>query len=69
MLEKIADEARIDIIKMIANANSGHPGGSLSCIDILIYLYHHEINLNKNWIVNTFLDNFYENILNSTGVL
>ena len=21
------------------------------------------------WIVNTFLDNFYENILNSTGVL
>lgn len=48
MLEKIADEARIDIIKMIANANSGHPGGSLSCIDILIYLYHHEINLNKN---------------------
>lgn len=23
----------------------------------------------KVWIVNTFLDNFYENILNSTGVL
>lgn len=23
----------------------------------------------KRWIVNTFLDNFYETILNSTGVL
>ena len=23
----------------------------------------------RTWIVNTFLDNFYENILNSTGVL
>lgn len=47
MLEEIASKARTDIIKMIANANSGHPGGSLSCIDILIYLYQREINLTK----------------------
>lgn len=26
-------------------------------------------NSDDNWIVNTFLDNFYENNLNSTGVL
>lgn len=27
------------------------------------------VNIYANWIVNTFLDNFYETILNSTGVL
>lgn len=48
MLEKIANDARIDIVKMIFEAKSGHPGGSLSCIDILIYLYQNEINLTKD---------------------
>ena len=40
MLEKIANQARIHIVKMITAAKSGHPGGSLSCVDILTYLYH-----------------------------
>ena len=35
MLNKKANEARKSIIKMIYEAKSGHPGGSLSCIDIL----------------------------------
>ena len=39
MLNKMANEARKSIIKMIYEAKSGHPGGSLSCIDILMYLY------------------------------
>ena len=26
---------RCDILKMIHNAKSGHPGGSLSCVEIL----------------------------------
>ena len=30
---------RIDIVRMISQAGSGHPGGSLSCIDILCSLY------------------------------
>lgn len=38
-LEQRAKEMRIDIVKMIAEAGSGHPGGSLSCIDILTALY------------------------------
>lgn len=46
MLENIAKEARRDIVKMVAKAGAGHPGGSLSCIDILTYLYHKEIKLN-----------------------
>ena len=38
-LSEIANEMRQDIIRMIAEAGSGHPGGSLSCIDVLSALY------------------------------
>lgn len=34
-----ANELRKDILRMIAEAGSGHPGGSLSSIDILTVLY------------------------------
>lgn len=45
-LKQIAKKVRIDIIDMIYNAKSGHPGGSLSCTDILVALYHRKMNLN-----------------------
>lgn len=35
---------RINILKMIYAAGSGHPGGSLSSIDILAVLYHNVMN-------------------------
>lgn len=38
-LQKKANDIRIDIVSMIAEAGSGHPGGSLSCTDILTALY------------------------------
>lgn len=38
-LERRANQMRIDIVHMIAQAGSGHPGGSLSCADILTALY------------------------------
>ena len=38
-LERRANEMRADIVRMIAEAGSGHPGGSLSCADILTALY------------------------------
>lgn len=38
-LSRIANEIRKDIIRMLAKAGSGHPGGSLSCTDILTALY------------------------------
>ncbi len=38
-LQDRATEMRVDIIKMTAQAGSGHPGGSLSCIDTLCALY------------------------------
>ena len=38
-LESIARECRVQILRMLAHAGSGHPGGSLSVIDILTALY------------------------------
>lgn len=46
-MERLAKEARKHILKMIYQASSGHPGGSLSCIDLLIYLYWKEIAITK----------------------
>lgn len=43
-LESIAREVRWDIVRMIGIARSGHPGGSLSCADILVCLYFHAMN-------------------------
>src|SRR5437667_51640 len=38
-LEAIARHCRVQIIRMLTHAGSGHPGGSLSVIDILTALY------------------------------
>jgi len=38
-LEKICHELRISVLEMIAAAGSGHPGGSLSSIEIITALY------------------------------
>jgi transketolase len=35
-LEAIARECRVQIIRMLAHAGSGHPGGSLSVIDVVV---------------------------------
>src|SRR5512139_2684259 len=40
-LEATARKVRRDSIEMIYEAGSGHPGGSLSCADILTALYFH----------------------------
>ena len=36
---------RIDVIRAIHNAGSGHPGGSLSAPDIVTALYFREMNI------------------------
>ena len=45
-LEKKAISVRQEIIKMTSNAGSGHLGGSLSCVDILVALYFHHLKHN-----------------------
>jgi transketolase len=42
-LADIAREGRVQILRMITHAGSGHPGGSLSVIDILTTLYFHRL--------------------------
>ncbi|MCK4765057.1 MAG: transketolase [Candidatus Aminicenantes bacterium] len=44
-LTEIARDIRIHIIKMLAAAGSGHPGGSLSMAEILSYLYFKEMRI------------------------
>ncbi len=44
-LLKMANEIRIDIIKETYFAGSGHPGGSLSAVEIVTALYFHEMNI------------------------
>lgn len=45
-LENIAKEIRRGIVDEVYNAQSGHPGGSLSCADILTVLYFNQMNIN-----------------------
>lgn len=45
-LEIKANEVRKQIIEEVYYAQSGHPGGSLSCADILTVLYFNQMNIN-----------------------
>ncbi len=42
-LKEIARKLRIDVLKMLTKAASGHTGGSLSAIDIITALYFHKM--------------------------
>ena len=47
LMNEMQDKAKLirrHIIKMIAEANSGHPGGSLSATDIITVLYFHVLH-------------------------
>ncbi len=45
-LQGICRQIRRDIINMTADAASGHPGGSLSCVEILVALYYDIMHIN-----------------------
>ena len=44
-LEEKAKQIRMNIVEMLAEAGSGHPGGSLSMTDILTVLYFDKMNV------------------------
>ncbi len=44
-LRRTATLVRLDILEELTRAGSGHPGGSLSCADILTYLYFREMRV------------------------
>lgn len=43
-LEDLSKKTRTHLLKMIHNAKSGHPGGSLSSVEIMLTLYFHVMN-------------------------
>lgn len=51
-LQNLTRECRADILEMLQKAESGHPGGSLSAIDIIATLFFTEIKMdpkNPSW--------------------
>jgi len=51
-LQEIAKKIRVDIIEMLEKSQSGHPGGSLSAVEILTALYFKEMKIdtdNPRW--------------------
>ena len=44
-LKALAKKYRITLLKMIHKAQSGHPGGSLSCVEILVSLFYKKLRL------------------------
>ncbi len=47
-LKRLSNENRKKIIKMIYEGKAGHPGGSLSVIDILTAIYEIDVDLKSN---------------------
>ena len=47
-LKSISKDIRKDIVKMLTESASGHPGGSLSATDIMTVLFFKEMNLDPN---------------------
>src|SRR5690606_28390311 len=42
-LQRTAPQVRRDIIRMVHQCQSGHPGGSLGCTDFMVALYFHQL--------------------------
>ena len=39
-LDKLVIQTRRDILRMVHAVNSGHPGGSLGCVEFFVTLYN-----------------------------
>ncbi|GAA0121670.1 MAG: transketolase [Clostridium argentinense] len=57
-LKNIAKEIRKDIVMMLTESASGHPGGSLSAVEILTTLYFNEMNVDPRDPKNPKRDRF-----------
>lgn len=48
-LKKLCSQTRRDIVRMVYNCQSGHPGASLGCTEFFIALYHHMMKYSTNF--------------------
>ena len=51
-LEKFTSQVRRDIVRMVHAQNSGHPGGSLGCVEYFTSIYKVIMNHNSNFSMN-----------------
>ena len=47
-LKRLCKHVRKTIIQMLDTARSGHPGGSLSAVEIMVALFYHHMNIDAN---------------------
>lgn len=55
-LDQTATQVRRDILRMVHACQSGHPGGSLGCADLLTALYFKVMNLRETTDAEGFID-------------
>lgn len=52
-LQRMTEQVRRDIVRMVHAVQSGHPGGSLGCTEFFVALYFHVLRHDpKNWDMN-----------------
>src|SRR5215211_6254184 len=54
-LKDVASQVRLDIVRMVHSCQSGHPGGSLGCTDVVVSLYFELMKINEEKGENGFL--------------
>ena len=55
-LQKVASQVRRDIVRQVHACQSGHPGGSLGCTDLLVGLYFDQMTLKSDESGNKIFD-------------
>jgi transketolase len=51
-LKKLSSQIRRDIVRMVHACQSGHPGGSLGCVEYFVSLYFHFMKHRTNFEMN-----------------
>ncbi len=51
-LNLLVPQIRRDILRMVHNVNSGHPGGSLGCTEFFVCLYNEIMSFNNSFDMN-----------------
>ena len=47
-LNNLVSQVRRDILRMVHTVNSGHPGGSLGCVEFFVTLYKKVLKVDDN---------------------
>ena len=55
-IQKISSQVRRDILRMVHACQSGHPGGSLGCTDLLVDLFFSTMNLKTDAVGKVVFD-------------